>query len=90
MEQSWTRVTSWLAKYAPGSFRALDPPATAQDVERAQGRLQVALPAALVRLLSMTNGASFSPDQQFGSRFLPGGFFPVARGGDPRPGVDPH
>jgi len=80
MEQSWTRVTSWLTKYAPGSFRALDPPATAQDVERAQDRLQVALPAALVRLLSMTNGASFSPDQQFGSRFLPGGFslLPVA------------
>lgn len=68
--------------YAPGKLRALDPSATAQDVEQAQGRLQVALPEALVTLLSMTNGSAFSPDPdlQLGSRVLPGGFslLPVA------------
>ena len=82
MEESWSRVTSWLARYAPGSYRALDPPATSQQIEQAQSRLHVPLPEALVTLLSMTNGSAFTPDAelQFGSRFLPGGYslLPVA------------
>ena len=88
IEQSWARVTSWLRRNAPGSYRALRPPATTAELAAAQNGLDVAIPDDLLLLLSMTNGsAADDPDPalQFGSRFLPGRHF-----ADERRGIQPQ
>jgi cell wall assembly regulator SMI1 len=77
IEESWARVTAWLAVNAPVSYARLRPPAPAAELERCDRDLGAGLPAELRRLLLVSNGAAewdgatgtFHP----GARFLPGG-----------------
>jgi cell wall assembly regulator SMI1 len=61
VEESWSRVTAWLAANAPVTYAMLRPPTSALDA---------GLPADLRRLLLINDGADES--ERTGARFLPG------------------
>jgi cell wall assembly regulator SMI1 len=61
VEESWSRVTAWLAANAPVAHAMLRPPASALDAR---------LPVELRRLLLINDGADES--ERTGARFLPG------------------
>jgi cell wall assembly regulator SMI1 len=58
IEQSWARVTAWLAANAPASYATLRPPASPAELDACERELEVALPADLRRLLLVNNGAA--------------------------------
>ncbi len=75
IEESWTRVTAWLAANAPASYATLNPPATAAELDACERDLGLALPAELRRLLLINNGAAeFDADEVYHPQaaFLPG------------------
>lgn len=72
VEQSWARIERWLADHAPASLAALNPPASAQAIERLQATLGYALPEQLVVLLSQHDGAGV--DWNVPQLTLPGGY----------------
>lgn len=81
IEESWARVTAWLATNAPASYATLNPPASHAELDACERDLKVALPAELRRLLLVNNGAAdFDADGggQRGAAFLPGGHSLVA------------
>ncbi|WP_328972333.1 SMI1/KNR4 family protein [Streptomyces sp. NBC_00239] len=47
VEESWTRIESWLAVHAPAARARLRPPALPQDIEAAERRLGVTFPPEL-------------------------------------------
>ena len=51
IEESWARVTAWLAANAPASYARLSPPAFPSELDACEDDLKVALPAELRRLL---------------------------------------
>lgn len=76
LEESWARVTAWLAANAPASHATLNPPATAAELDACERVLTLALPAELRRLLLVSNGAAeFGADGTYHreAAFLPGG-----------------
>jgi cell wall assembly regulator SMI1 len=76
IEESWARVTAWLAANAPASYATLSPPATPAELAACERDLKVALPAELRRLLLVNNGAAeFDADGTYHreAAFLPGG-----------------
>jgi cell wall assembly regulator SMI1 len=76
IEESWARVTAWLAANAPASYATLNPPASHAELDACERGLQVALPAELRRLLMVNNGAAdFDADGGYHreAAFLPGG-----------------
>jgi len=76
IEESWARVTVWLAEHAPASYTTLNPPASAEELLACERGLGMALPAELRRLLLVNNGvAEFDADGTYhrGAAFLPGG-----------------
>ena len=76
IEESWARVTAWLAVNAPASYATLSPPATPADLDACERDLGVALPAELRRLLLVSNGAAEWDAEGAHHReaaFLPGG-----------------
>jgi cell wall assembly regulator SMI1 len=60
IEDSWARVTAWLAANAPASYARLSAPALPAEAELAacERDLQMALPPELRRLLLISNGAA--------------------------------
>jgi cell wall assembly regulator SMI1 len=75
IEQSWARVTGWLAAHAAASYATLRPPATPAEIESCEHELGMALPADLKRLLLVSNGAAdFDADATYcrGAAFMPG------------------
>lgn len=58
IEESWSRVTAWLAEHAPESFAALRPPASPAELDACERDARVVLPEDLRRLLLMNNGAN--------------------------------
>jgi len=83
IEESWARVTAWLAASAPASYATINPPATSAELDACERELKIALPAELRRLLLVSNGAAdfdaagtYHPEAEF----LPGGdrLLPVA------------
>jgi cell wall assembly regulator SMI1 len=76
IEESWARVTAWLAANAPASYARLRPPALPSEVDACERDLRVALPAELRRLLLVSNGAAGWDAEDTYHReawFLPGG-----------------
>lgn len=76
IEESWARVTAWLAANAPASYATLSPPAPAAQLDQCERDLGMALPAELRRLLLVSDGAAeFGADGTWrqGAAFLPGG-----------------
>jgi cell wall assembly regulator SMI1 len=57
IEESWARVTTWLAANAPASYATLSPPATPEELDASERDLGMALPTELRRLLIINNGA---------------------------------
>jgi cell wall assembly regulator SMI1 len=75
-EQSWTRLTAWLAAYAQASHATLRPSATPAEIDSCERELGMALPADLKRVLRASNGAAdFDADGKYcrGAGFMPGG-----------------
>lgn len=75
-EESWARVTAWLAANAPSSYATLNPPATAAQLEGCERVLTMPLPVELRRLLLVNNGAAEFDAHGTHHReaaFLPGG-----------------
>jgi hypothetical protein len=75
IEESWARVTVWLAANAPASYATLSSSATAAELDACERVLTVALPAELRRLLLVNNGAAeFDTDDAYlwEAVFLPG------------------
>jgi cell wall assembly regulator SMI1 len=76
IEESWARVTAWLAANAPASYATLSPSASPAELDRCERELKVTLPADLRRLLLVNDGAA---DFDAGgiyhreAAFLPGG-----------------
>ncbi|MFD3580481.1 SMI1/KNR4 family protein [Streptomyces sp. NPDC058644] len=54
--QSWTRIETWLAQQAPGTFAALEPPAEASAIAAAGEVIGQSLPEPLVESLLRHNG----------------------------------
>jgi cell wall assembly regulator SMI1 len=76
IEESWARVTAWLAANAPVSYARLSPPALPSELDACEHDLKVALPAELRRLLLVSNGAAgWDADDTYHREawFLPGG-----------------
>jgi cell wall assembly regulator SMI1 len=76
IEESWARVTAWLAANAPASYATLRPPALPPELDACERDLKVALPAELRRLLLVSNGAAgWDADDTYHREawFLPGG-----------------
>lgn len=76
IEESWARVTAWLAANAPASYATLRPPALPAELDACERDLKVALPAELRRLLLVSNGAAgWDADDTYHREawFLPGG-----------------
>jgi cell wall assembly regulator SMI1 len=76
IEDSWARVTAWIAANAPASYATLNPPAPPAELDACERDMNVALPAELRRLLLVSNGAAdFDADGTYhrGAAFLPGG-----------------
>jgi cell wall assembly regulator SMI1 len=76
IEESWARVTAWLAANAPASYATLRPSALSAELDACERDLKVALPAELRRLLLVSNGAAgFGADDTYHREawFLPGG-----------------
>lgn len=76
IEESWARITAWLAANAPASYATLSPPATTTELDACERVLTDALPAELRRLLLVNNGAAeFDADGTYHreAAFLPGG-----------------
>lgn len=76
IEESWARVTAWLAANAPASYATLRPSALPAELDACERDLKVALPAELRRLLLVSNGAAgFGADDTYHREawFLPGG-----------------
>jgi cell wall assembly regulator SMI1 len=76
IEESWARVTAWLALNAPASYARLSPPALPSELDACEDDLKVALPAELRRLLLVSNGAAgWDADDTYRREawFLPGG-----------------
>jgi cell wall assembly regulator SMI1 len=76
IEDSWARVTAWLAANAPASYAALNPPAPPAELDACERDMNVVLPAELRRLLLVSNGAAdFDADGTYHQEaaFLPGG-----------------
>jgi cell wall assembly regulator SMI1 len=76
IEESWARVTAWLASNARASYATLSPPASAAELDACEHGLETALPAELRRLLLVNNGAAgFDADETYRreAAFLPGG-----------------
>jgi cell wall assembly regulator SMI1 len=73
IEESWGRVTAWLAANAPASYATLRPPATPAELDASERDLSTALPAELRRLLLINNGAADFIDgvDQPAASFLP-------------------
>ena len=76
IEESWARVTAWLAGSAPASYATLSAPASAAELDACERDLGMAPPAQLRRLLLVNNGAAefdaggaYHPE----AAFLPGG-----------------
>ncbi len=77
IEDSWVRVTAWLAANSPASYATLRPPAPAAELETCERDLGIALPAELRRLLLVNNGAAdFSAAGTYHPQaaFLPGNY----------------
>jgi cell wall assembly regulator SMI1 len=75
VEESWARVTGWLAANAPASHATLRPAATPQAIAEAERETGVPFPDALRSLLLINDGAlDFDADGRYqpGSAFLPG------------------
>jgi cell wall assembly regulator SMI1 len=75
IEQSWARVTRWLAAHAPASYATLRPPAAPTEIESCERELGMTLPADLKWLLLTSNGAAdFDADGTCcrGAAFMPG------------------
>lgn len=76
IEESWARVTAWLATNATTSYATLNPPASHAELDACERGLKMALPAELRRILMVNNGAAdFDADGAYrrGAAFLPGG-----------------
>ena len=76
IQQSWARVTGWLAARAPASHATLRPAATRAEIESCERDLGLRLPAGLQQLLLINNGAAdFDAEETYnqGAAFLPGG-----------------
>jgi cell wall assembly regulator SMI1 len=76
IEESWARVTTWLAANAPASYATLSPPASPAELDACERVLTMALPAELRRLLLVSNGAAeFDANGTYHreAAFLPGG-----------------
>ncbi|MCA1218036.1 SMI1/KNR4 family protein [Streptomyces sp. 8L] len=56
VEQSWSRVETWLARHAPVTHGLLRPPALPEDIATAERRLGVTFPADLRESLLRHNG----------------------------------
>ncbi|MFJ3224421.1 SMI1/KNR4 family protein [Streptomyces sp. NPDC086783] len=65
--ESWRRIDAWLATHAASDFALLNPPATQDDIERAERLLGIALPGDLAESLRCHDGvsawAAFLPEQ---------------------------
>ncbi|MFF0561828.1 SMI1/KNR4 family protein [Streptomyces sp. NPDC004266] len=53
---AWERITSWLRRSAPDSFRALRPGASPASIDGLEGELGIRIPAALRALWAVTSG----------------------------------
>jgi len=76
IEESWARVTAWLAANAPANYARLRPPALPAEFDACERDLNVALPVELRRLLLVSNGAAgWDADGTYHREawFLPGG-----------------
>lgn len=56
VSESWARIETWLAREAPRTFAALEPPARHTDIAAAEEIIGQPLPAALVESLLRHNG----------------------------------
>ncbi len=57
-KESWRRIDAWLAAHAAGDSALLNPPASRDDIERAERVLGMPLPADLVESLRCHDGVS--------------------------------
>ncbi|MFD4370635.1 SMI1/KNR4 family protein [Streptomyces sp. NPDC058486] len=65
--ESWRRIDAWLARHAASDFALLNPPATRDDIQRAEQLLGTPLPGDLAASLRCHDGvsawATFLPEQ---------------------------
>jgi cell wall assembly regulator SMI1 len=73
--EAWSRIARWLTQNTPAHADALNPPATAEQIARAESEMGVGLPAELRQLLMVNNGSTAK------HRSLTGNAFYDARGG---------
>ncbi|MGW7067039.1 SMI1/KNR4 family protein [Streptomyces sp. NPDC054855] len=56
ISESWTRIETWLARHAPRTFAALEPPAERSDIAAAEKIIGQPFPEPLVESLLRHNG----------------------------------
>lgn len=72
---AWERIVRWFTANTPAHADALNPPATEEQIARAESKMSVSLPAELRQLLMVNNGSTAK------HRSLTGNAFYDARGG---------
>ncbi|MFE0178883.1 SMI1/KNR4 family protein [Streptomyces sp. NPDC059002] len=66
----WSRIVRWLESHAPASAQALNPPATAADIQQLNDSLGFRIPQALEVWLRLNNGSTAKDSRTP----IPGGF----------------
>lgn len=61
VNQAWQRIEAWLAAHAPATAATLRPPATSEQIVKAQREVGVALPAELIASLLRHDGTDHPP-----------------------------
>jgi cell wall assembly regulator SMI1 len=59
MNRSWARIESWLERYAPATFAALEPPADPADISAAEESIGMPFPEPLVESLHRHAGTGY-------------------------------
>lgn len=60
--ESWHRIDTWLAAHAPASLALLNPPASGDDVRRAEDAIGLRFPADLTASLAVHDGLAHWAD----------------------------
>lgn len=76
-DRAWDRLEAWLAEHSPADYAALQPPATAAEIEALEARLGFGLHPELRALLERHNGVAEKQPSRDRNAFQAGAFLPL-------------
>lgn len=78
--EAWSRIARWISANAPAHAEALNPPATREEIGRAESRMGLDLPADLRQVLMVNNGSTAGHRAAAGGALQDGGDAPFPSG----------